>query len=51
MKDNYVGTYKVRSISKGEHVIHVPHTSAGDYALYVEDDGTLTFVPLAVMHR
>ena len=41
-----IGEYKVRKIAKGEQIIHAPATSAGTFVLYVEPNGTLTYVPL-----
>ena len=46
MPEEYLGTYKVRKLSKGEQVIHVPVTVAGDYSLYVDHNGTMTFCPI-----
>jgi hypothetical protein len=43
----YVGTYRVRKLSKGEQAIHVPVTVHGDYALYIAKDGTMYFTPIA----
>jgi len=42
----YVGTYRVRKLSKGEQAIHVPATVNGDYALYVENGGIMVFRPV-----
>lgn len=50
MKGNYNGTYKVRRVANGEQLIHVPATVTGDYALYLDADGTMTFVPVGVRH-
>jgi hypothetical protein len=42
----YVGTYRVRRLSKNEQAIHVPATVHGDYALHIEKDGTMHFSPV-----
>ena len=42
----YFGTYRVRKLSRKEQAIRVPSTVAGDYALYVEPNGTMTFEPV-----
>jgi len=44
--NDYIGTYRVRKLSKGEQAIHVPATVAGDYALYLYQDGTMKFIPV-----
>jgi len=44
-KQEYVGTYRIRKLSRAEQVIHVPSTVFGDFALYIED-GKMLFVPV-----
>jgi hypothetical protein len=41
-----VGIFKVRTVGRNEQVIRVPHTLTGEFVLYVEDDGTLRYVPV-----
>ena len=36
----------MRKFTRGEHILHAPETSNGDFALYVKPDGTLIYVPL-----
>lgn len=42
----YHGTYKVRSIGKGEQGIHMPVSISGDFAIYEDDTGVVTLVPM-----
>jgi len=46
MKENYLGTYKVRRDARGEQMIHAPATVTGDFALYLSEDGTMKYVPM-----
>jgi hypothetical protein len=41
-----LGVYKIRKLSNGEQVIHVPSTLCGHYILYLGSTGVLSFVPI-----
>ena len=41
-----MGVYKIRRLSSGEQVIHVPSTLCGHYILYLGSTGVLSFVPI-----
>jgi hypothetical protein len=42
----YYGVYKVRRLGRNEQSIKVPSTITGDFALYVEPNGTMTYEPV-----
>jgi hypothetical protein len=41
-----VGVYKVRKLTNGEQVIHVPATLCGHYILFLGSTGVLSYVPI-----
>jgi hypothetical protein len=41
-----LGVYKIRKLSTGEQVIHVPATLSGHYILFLGSTGVLSFVPI-----
>jgi len=50
-QDEYVGTYRVRRLSKAEQAIYVPSSITGDFALYIEPNGSLRYVPVGRVAR
>ena len=42
----YYGVYKVRRLSQNEQSIKVPSTVTGDFDLYLEPNGTMTYEPV-----
>jgi hypothetical protein len=42
----YHGTYKIRSVGKGEMGIHMPVTITGEFAIYEDFTGVVTLVPM-----
>jgi len=42
----YYGVYKVRRLSQNEQSIKVPSIVTGDFALYVEPNGTMIYEPV-----
>jgi hypothetical protein len=41
-----IGKFKVRRFKRGEQFLHAPATSAGEFVLYIEKNGTLIYIPL-----
>jgi len=50
-KGKYHGTYKVRSVGKGEMAIHMPVTISGEFAIYEDSTGVVTLVPMGARVR
>jgi hypothetical protein len=36
----HVGTYPIRTISKGESIIHMPNIATGSFSIYKNEDAT-----------
>lgn len=46
-KGKYHGTFKVRDISgRGQRGIQIPPEFSGEYAIYSDDTGVITLVPM-----
>jgi len=49
MPREYKGTFKVRRVAKtGQQTIAVPSTVSGEYSLYIDEAGVMTFEPIGV---